>query len=141
MIEFGYEKALRTKIALASDALIEDARQFMQNHKSLFRDLTNAQLYGLLNVVRNISKFDRLRQDHAQHQLKKAAEAGRKIEVFWRNWDAKLVALQEKAKEIAGSVNSAWVNDHDRIDGIAQTLRIKYVQHLIAMKYHLQKQN
>ncbi len=138
MIDFRYEKALRTKMAVAVDALLEDARQFIQNHKYLLRDLTNAQLYGLLNIVRNVSEPSKLNQ-HAQHQAKKAAEAGKKIEAFWQNWDKKLIALQEKAKEIARSINPTWVNDTARVHSIAQMLRIKYVQHLIAEKLNLEK--
>ena len=138
MIDFRYEKTLRTKTAVAVDALIEDARQFIHNHKYLLRDLTNAQLYGLLNIVRNVPEPGELIQ-HAQHQAKKAAEAGKKIKDFWRNWDNKLTTLQERANEIARSINPTWVNDVGRVNSIAQTLRIKYVQHLIAEKPNLEK--
>ena len=137
MIDFRLEKALRAKIALAADALLQDARAFLNRHKDLHRDLTNAQLYGLLNVVRNVPNLEKLRKEHAQHQARKAADAGRRIEAFWWSWDEKLVALQEQAKDIAKSVNPAWASDDRQIDSIAQRLRIKYVQHLIAEKFIL----
>ena len=137
MNKFTQEKALRAKIALAVDALVQDAREFIKSHKDLHRELTNAQLYGLLNVVRNVRDLENLTKKHAQHQATKAANAGRRIETFWRSWEKKLVELQEKAKEIARSVNSAWVNDSERINRISQILRIKYVQHLIAEKFNL----
>ena len=134
MNEFTQKKALRAKIALAVDALVQDAREFIKSHKDLHRELTNAQLYGLLNVVRNVRDLEDLMKKHAQHQATKAANAGRRIETFWRSWEKKLVELQEKAKEIARSVNPAWMNDSERINRISQILRIKYVQHLIAEK-------
>ncbi len=139
VIDFRHEKALRAKMAMAADELVGDARDFIQSHRNLLRDLTNAQLYGLLNIVRNISNTKELREKHAQHQARKAAEAGRSIEAFWRSWDEKLLALQEKARDIAKSINPTWVNDNQRIESIAQTLRIKYVQHLIAEKFSQQR--
>jgi hypothetical protein len=134
--------ALRQKLADWSDAQLRDARAFVQSHKSLIpRDLTNAQLHGFLNVVRNSTKVEDIKL-FMQNQALKADRAGRskeKMRDFWLAMQSRGESFMVNAAEIARELDQKWAKDSDRIALIYRQLLQKYLQHVIAEKLVVEK--
>lgn len=135
--------ALRQKLADWSDAQLHDARVFVQNHQALIpRDLTNAQLHGFLNVVRNFTKAEDIKA-FIQNQALKAERAGRskeKMRDFWLAMQARGESFLANAAEIAHALEPKWVNDPDHITPIYRRLLQQYLQHVIAEKLVIEKE-
>ncbi|MCA9742058.1 hypothetical protein KC734_10990 [candidate division KSB1 bacterium] len=140
MVDYQQEKELRQRIATWSDEHLSDARQMVSQHKRLLRELTNSQLYGLLNHVRNSKNVSDVR-DYADRQARKAKRAGRQIEGFWLDFHRKIESFDDNVNEIVRESNSRWVNDDSRTNAIHLQLLRRFVQHLIAEKLVLDAQS
>lgn len=142
-VDLAQAQKLREKIADWSDAQLQDARAFVQSYRALIpRDLTSAQLHGLLNVVRNATNVNDIKQ-FVQNQALKAERAGRskeKMRDFWMAWQARSETFEVKAAAIAREVEQKWANNSDRIKSIYCRLAQNYLQHVIAEKLVVEKE-
>ena len=134
---------LRALVANWSDKNLQDARNFVQSHKDLVasKKLTNAQLHGFLNVVRNVKSADDIKA-FIQNQALKAERAGRskeKMLEFWLALQSRCEIIRAEATRIAGHVDPAWAKQTERVGETYQQLLQKYVQHVIAEKLVLEK--
>lgn len=147
MTDISLEQAqkLRERIANWSDKNLHDARAFVESRKELIssRDLTNAQLHGFLNVVRNVKDAGDIKK-FIQNQAMKAERAGKfkeKMHEFWLALQIRCEAVQSEAAIIAREVDPKWAGQPERAAKIHQQLLQKYMQHVIAEKLLLEKSN
>ncbi|MCL4703991.1 hypothetical protein KJ068_02455 [bacterium] len=147
MTDISLEQAqkLRERIANWSDKNLHDARAFLESRKELIssRDLTNAQLHGLLNVVRNVKDAGDIKK-FIQNQAIKAERAGKfkeKMYEFWKALQDRSEMIHAEAAAIARDIDQRWANQPEREARIYQQLLQKYMQHMIAEKLLLEKSN
>jgi len=134
--------ALRQKLADWSDVQLRDARTFVQSYEILLpRNLTNSQLHGFINVVRNATNVDAIKL-FMQNQALKSERAGRskeKMRDFWVAMQTRSAAFEIQAAEIARKVDQKWANDLDHKNSIHRQLLQKYLQHMLAEKLVLER--
>ncbi|NUO83955.1 hypothetical protein HUU05_28100 [candidate division KSB1 bacterium] len=146
MTDISLEQAqkLRERIANWSDKNLHDARAFVESQKELIfsRDLSNAQLHGFLNVVRNVTDAGDIKK-FIQNQAIKAERAGKfkeKMYEFWKALQDRSEIIRAEAAAIAREVDHRWANQPERETRIYQQLLQKYTQHVIAEKLLSEKQ-
>lgn len=135
MNEIGYTLRSRFLVARWSDRLQKPASKFGDDHRDLLpRRITNAQLYGLYNIVRNTRHFSDIRR-FIQHQGEKAGRAGRwDVKGYWEDLLKMLNDLKEEAKtlhEQTGPLPAAE-DPKSALEALHCQLVEEYVQHLIA---------
>lgn len=128
-------KNLHTEIAAWSDAQLDTARAFIQAHGELIpRDLTSAQLNGLMNIARSAEKFEQL-SDFLENQARKAERANKeKLHDCWRALKEKFSAFRADALNISRKAGQGRTEDQ-----IHLLLVQRFVQHLIAENLFYQK--
>jgi hypothetical protein len=135
MNDVAYILRLRQLMAAWSDRSEKEARRFADDHRDLLpRRITNAQLYGLYNIVRNAHRFDDIRH-FIRHQGDKAGRAGREdVQDYWQNLEKTLSNLQAEARHLqeqAGPLPPAE-GPKSALDALHCQLVEEFVQHLIA---------
>lgn len=126
---------LRKQMAIWSDQAQKEAAKFADAHRDLFpRPITNAQLYGLLNMARSAHRFSEI-QRFIQHQREKAERAGRPdMHGYWTDLDKALNSLKTETKQLWRQVEvlPPATNESVLLDELHRQLSIEFVQHLIA---------
>jgi hypothetical protein len=117
-----YRLIRRQKIAAWSDRWQSEAAQFADSHRDLLpRRITNAQLYGLGNVVRSARHYADI-EKFIKHQGEKAGRAGRvDVQGYWNNLETAL-----------GKLRSVKADSKQTLDALHRELAGLYVQHLVA---------
>ena len=126
-----------------SDKNLANARAFISSCKELIasRDLSNSQLHGFLDVIYNLSATDAIKK-FLQHQKRKAERAGKsreKVAEFWQDLLSRCEKIEIETKIMAGQVDPLWKNQQHRTTYVYQQLLIKFMQHTIAEKLILEK--
>lgn len=142
-MSFEQTRRLRALIANWSDKNLADARSFLESRRELIasRELTNAQLHGFLNVVRNARDVDDITK-YITNQTLKAERAGKfkeKMYEFWKALHSRCGMIHTEAAVTAREVDPKWTNQPARTARIFRQLVQKYLQHVIAEKLFLEK--
>lgn len=126
--------ALRQVIAAWSDRVQTEAAGFADKHRDLLpRRITNAQLYGLANVVRSAHNYSQI-QRFVEHQGEKASRAARgDVQAYWADLGKNLTALRGEAQRLLKQVPlEPGSRPPQSLDALHRQLASEYVQHLIA---------
>lgn len=124
----------RHKIAAWSDSRQSEAARFADSHRDLLpRRITNAQLYGLGNVVRSARRYADV-EKFVRHQAEKAGRAGRlDVQGYWNDLETALGKLRGEAQSLLKAIPlSADTDSRQAMDTLHRELAGLYVQHLIA---------
>ncbi|MDZ7339611.1 MAG: hypothetical protein ONB30_13875 [candidate division KSB1 bacterium] len=124
----------KQKIAAWSDRWQAEAARFADAHRDLLpRRITNAQLYGLGNVVRSARRYADV-EKFIQHQAEKAGRAGRlDVQGYWNDLQTALGNLRREAQALLKSLPlPAGTESKEAVDALHRELAALYVQHLIA---------
>ncbi len=94
---------LKTKhlLALWSDRVQAQATKFADDHRALLpRRISNAQLYGLWNVVRAARRFSAIKT-FVDHQIEKASRRGQSdVQDYWNSLGKEFDQLGGEASEL-----------------------------------------
>jgi hypothetical protein len=134
MSDLEYQLARRQKIAAWSDRWQSEAARFADSHRDLLpRRITNAQLYGLGNVVRSARRYADI-EKFIKHQAAKAERAGRlDVQGYWNDLEAALGKLRGEAQALLKDIPLPVETDSKQaLDALHRELAGLYVQHLIA---------
>jgi hypothetical protein len=129
-----YRLIRRQKIAAWSDRWQSEAAQFADSHRDLLpRRITNAQLYGLGNVVRSARHYADI-EKFIKHQGEKAGRAGRvDVQGYWNNLETALGKLRGEAQAVLKTMPfSVKADSKQTLDALHRELAGLYVQHLVA---------
>jgi len=135
MMDTTYALRLRYLLSSWSDRLEKPASTFADEHRDLYpRRITNAQLYGLQNVVRNARGFGEIRR-FIQHQGDKANRAGRwDVKGYWDALLKTLSGLKSEAQNLQQQVALSPIKENTKsvLDDMHRRLVEEFIQHLIA---------
>lgn len=134
MSDLKYLLARKQKIATWSDRWQSEAARFADSHRDLLpRRITNAQLYGLGNVVRSARRYAEV-EKFIKHQADKAGRAGRlDVQGYWNDLAADLGKLRSEAQALLKDLPlPAGADSQEALDALHRELASLYVQHLIA---------
>lgn len=135
MSKMEYALRLRRLMARWGDRLQKPASQFSDDHRDLLpRRITNAQLYGLYNIVRNSRSFADIHR-FIRHQEEKAGRAGRRdVQEYWKELLETLSGLKSKAQALQeqASLLPAAEDPKSALDALHCQLVEEFVRHLIA---------
>ncbi len=129
-----YQLVRRKKIAAWSDHWQSEAARFADSHRDLLpRRITNAQLYGLGNVVRSAQRYADIER-FIKHQAEKAERAGRlDVQRYWKDLETALGKLRSEAQALLkGLTLPVEADSKQAVDALHRELASRYVQHLIA---------
>ncbi|GEM_PF-761827 len=135
MTDLSYNLKLRKLIAAWSDNSEIEANRFADRYRDLYpREISNAQLRGLENVIRSSRQFIDVK-GFIQHQGEKAERARRSdVGDFWRGLDSDLSSLRDEAKRMLHQTGSEI--SEVKLDRVHHQLAEIYVQHLIAHMFY-----
>jgi len=130
------EHLLKRKQSLASwsDRRQAEAVRFADSHRDLLpRRITNAQLYGLGNVVRSARRYADIER-FIRHQAEKAERAGKlDVQGYWNDLKDALGKLRSEAQALLKTLLlPAGMDNREALDTLHRELAALYVQHLIA---------
>jgi hypothetical protein len=152
MSELEYLLKRKQSLASWSDRRQAEAAHFADSHRDLLpRRITNAQLYGLGNVVRSARRYADIER-FIRHQAEKAERAGRlDVQEYWTDLKDALGKLRSEAlvlwndlKDALGKLRGeaqalpktlplpAGMDHQEALDDLHRELARLYVQHLIA---------
>jgi hypothetical protein len=134
MSELEYLLKRKQSIAAWSDRWQAEAARFADRHRDLLpRRITNAQLYGLGNVVRSARRYADIER-FIRHQAEKAERAGRlDVQEYWTDLKDALGKLRGEAQALPKTLPLPAGMDHqEALDDLHRELARLYVQHLIA---------
>lgn len=134
MSDLKYPLVRKQMVAAWSDRWQAEAARFADGHRDLLpRRITNAQLYGLGNVVRSARRYAEVRR-FIKHQAEKAGRAGRlDVQGYWNDLEAALGKLRSEAQAILKDLPiPAEADSQDVLDALHREVAGLYVQHLIA---------
>jgi len=134
MNDLEYRLMRKQQIAAWSDRWQSDAARFADSHRDLLpRRITNAQLYGLGNVVRNARRYADI-EKFVKRQAEKAGRAGRlDVQGYWSDLEAALGKLRGEAQVLLKNIPLPVEADSKQaLDALHRELAGLYVQHLIA---------
>jgi hypothetical protein len=134
MSELEYLLKRKQSIAAWSDRWQAEAARFADGHRDLLpRRITNAQLYGLGNVVRSARRYADIER-FIRHQAEKAERAGRlDVQSYWNDLEDALGKLRSEAQALLKTPPLPAGMDHqEALDDLHRELARLYVQHLIA---------
>ncbi len=131
MSELEYLLKRKQSLASWSDRWQAEAARFADSHRDLLpRRITNAQLYGLGNVVRSARCYADIER-FIRHQAEKAERAGRSdVQGYWNNLKDALGKLRSEAQALLG------MDSREALDALHRELAGLYVQHLIAQSLY-----
>lgn len=124
----------KQKIAAWSDRWQAAAARFADAHRDLLpRRITNAQLFGLRNVVRSARRYADV-EKFIRHQAEKASRAGRlDVQGYWNDLQTALGSLRGEAHALLKDLSlPAETDSKEALDALHRELAGLYVQHLIA---------
>jgi hypothetical protein len=134
MSELEYRLKRKQSIAAWSDRWQAEAARFADGHRDLLpQRITNAQLYGLGNVVRSARRYADIER-FIRHQAEKAERAGRlDVQGYWSDLKDALGKLRGEAQALLKTLPLPAGMDHqEALDDLHRELARLYVQHLIA---------
>jgi len=134
MSELEYLLKRKQSIAAWSDRWQADAARFADGHRDLLpKRITNAQLYGLGNVVRSARRYADIER-FIRHQAEKAERAGRlDVQGYWNDLKDALGKLRGEAQALLKTLPfPAGMDNREGLDALHRELAEVYVQHLIA---------
>jgi hypothetical protein len=134
MSELEYLLKRKQSIAAWSDRQQAEAARFADSHRDLLpKRITNAQLYGLGNVVRSARRYADI-ESFIHHQAEKAERAGRlDVQGYWNDLKDALGKLRSEAQALLKTLPfPAEMNNREALDALHRELSGLYVQHLIA---------
>lgn len=134
MSNLEYLLLRKQKIAAWSDRWQAEAARLADGHRDLLpRRITNAQLYGLGNVVRSARSYAEV-ENFIRHQAEKAERAGRlDVRDYWSYLAASLGEIKKEARTILRELPlPPEANTQDELNALHLELVGLYVQHLIA---------
>ncbi len=134
MSDLEYLLLRKQRIAAWSDRWQAEAACFADRHRDLLpRRITNAQLYGLGNIVRSARRYADVER-FIKRQAEKAERAGRvEVQEYWSDLETALVRLRSEAQVLLkGLPLPAGVDSEEAVDALHRELAGLYVQHLIA---------
>lgn len=134
MSELEYLLSQKQKLAAWSDRWQAEAARFADSHRDLLpRRITNAQLYGLGNVVRSARRYADIER-FIRHQAEKAERAGRlDVQGYWNDLLVALGRLRNEAQALLKTLPlPAGTDNQATLDALHRELAGLYVQHLIA---------
>ena len=129
--------ALRRKLAEWSDRAQRDAATLAESYRDLLpRQITNAQLNGLQNIVLSAPSFGQIK-DYLENQGNKASRAGRdEVADYWQAVQKVLNGLRSESDQWLGSVPGGppltTAEGRQLADEWHRRLAREYVQHLVA---------
>jgi hypothetical protein len=134
MSELEYLLKRRQSLASWSDRRQAEAARFADSHRDLLpKRITNAQLYGLGNVVRSARRYADIER-FIRHQAEKAERAGRlDVQGYWNDLKDALGKLRGEAQALLKTLLlPAGMDNREALDTLHRELAGLYVQHLIA---------
>ena len=134
MSELEYLLKRRQSLASRSDRRQAEAARFADSHRDLLpKRITNAQLYGLGNVVRSARRYADIER-FIRHQAEKAERAGRlDVQGYWNDLKDALGKLRGEAQALLKTLLlPAGMDNREALDTLHRELAGLYVQHLIA---------
>jgi len=133
MSKLAYLLKRKQSIAAWSDRWQAEAARFADGHRDLLpRRITNAQLYGLGNVVRSARRYADIER-FIRHQAEKAERAGRlDVQGYWNDLKDALGKLRGEAQALLKTPPLPAGMDNQEADALHRELAGLYVQHLIA---------
>ncbi|MBO9369021.1 MAG: hypothetical protein J7555_09825 [Chloroflexi bacterium] len=134
MSELEYLLKRKQSLASWSDRRQAEAAHFADSHRDLLpRRITNAQLYGLGNVVRSARRYGDIER-FIRHQAEKAERAGRlDVQDYWNDLKDALGKLRSEAQTLLRTLPlPAGMDNWEALDALHRELAELYVQHLIA---------
>jgi len=134
MSELAYLLKRKQSIVAWSDRWQADAARFADGHRDLLpKRITNAQLYGLGNVVRSVGRYADIER-FILHQAEKAERAGRlDVQRYWNDLKDALGKLRNEAQVLLKTFPlPAGTDNWEALDALHRELAGLYVQHLIA---------
>jgi len=134
MNDLEYRLMRKQQIAAWSDRWQSEAARFADGHRDLLpRRITNAQLYGLGNVVRSARRYADVER-FIKHQAAKAERAGRlDVQGYWNDLETALGKLRGEAQVLLKNIPLPVEADSKQaLDALHRELAGLYVQHLIA---------
>jgi hypothetical protein len=134
MSDLEYRPLRKQKIAAWSDYWQSEAARFADSYRDLLpRRITNAQLYGLGNVVRSARRYADI-EKFVKHQAEKAGRAGRlDVQGYWNDLRSVLSKLRGEAQALLKTTPLPVEADSKQVlDALHRELAGLYVQHLVA---------
>jgi len=134
MSELAYLLKRKQSIAAWSDRWQAEAARFADSHRDLLpKRITNAQLYGLGNVVHSAGRYADIER-FIHHQAEKAERAGRlDVQGYWNDLKDALGKLRNEAQALLKTLPlPAGTDNWEALDALHRELAELYVQHLIA---------
>jgi len=134
MSELAYQLERKQKIAAWSDRWQAEAVRFADSYRYLFpKQITDAELYGLGNVVRSARRYADIER-FFRHQAEKAEHAGRlDVQSYWNDLKDALGKLRSEAQALLKTLPfPAGMDSREELDVLHRELAGLYVQHLIA---------
>jgi hypothetical protein len=129
-----YRLIQKEKIAAWSDRWQSEAARFADSHRDLLpRRITNAQLYGLGNVVRSARRYADV-EKFIKHQAEKAGRVGRlDVHGYWKDLETALGKLRGEAQTLLKNIPlPVEADSRQALDALHRELASLYVQHLVA---------
>jgi hypothetical protein len=134
MSDLTYQLSRKQKIAVWSDQWQPEAARFADRYRDLLpRRITNAQLYGLGNIVRSAQRYTEV-EKFIKHQAEKARRASRlDVQGYWNDLETTLGKLRNEAQTLLKSLSlPVAAESRQALDALHRELAGLYVQHLIA---------
>jgi hypothetical protein len=134
MSELAYLLKRKQNIAAWSDRWQAEAARFADSHRDLLpKRITNAQLYGLGNVVRSARRYADIER-FIRHQADKAERAGKlDVQGYWNDLKDALGKLRSEAQALLKTLPlPSGAGNWEDLDELHRELAGLYVQHLIA---------
>jgi hypothetical protein len=134
MSELEYLLKRKQSIAAWSDRWQAEAARFADSHRDLLpKRITNAQLYGLGNVVRSARRYADIER-FIRHQADKAERAGKlDVQEYWNDLKDALGKLRSEAQALLKTLPlPSGAGNWEDLDELHRELAGLYVQHLIA---------
>ena len=138
MSELASQLERKQKIAAWSDRWQAEAARFADSYRDLLpKRITNAQLYGLGNLVRSARRYSDIER-FIRHQAEKAERAGRPdVQGYWNNLKDALGKLRSEAQALLKTLPfPAGMDSREALDALHRELAGLYVQHLIAQSLY-----
>lgn len=134
MSDLEYLLLRKQRIAAWSDRWQAEAARFADRHRHLLpRRITNAQLYGLGNIVRSARRYADVER-FIKRQAEKAKRAGWiDVQGYWSDLETALGGLRSEAQALLkGLPLPADIDREEAADALHRKLAGLYVPHLIA---------
>ncbi len=128
---------LRQRLAAWSDRAQRDAVELAESYRDLLpRQITNAQLNGLQNIVLSAPSFSEIKR-YVENQGNKASRAGRDdVADYWKAMLKTLNNLRSESEQLLGSVPGGppltSAEGRQLADEWHRRLAREFVQHLVA---------